>query len=152
MRKLAESRLMIDDNSKPFFTPKVSFALAVTFAIGILVFLQHQQADFERTPFQDGTYSLESVSQENGQYSIDVILSEHSAVNAECAFRPLEKGEHLSVRLERGKSLLEMFKVRQRSQQSMDQSKAGSRFRRLLHENPDRRAVEGISKPKERTQ
>ena len=44
------------------------------------------------------------------------------------------------------------FKVRQRSQQSMDQSKAGSRFRRLLHENPDRRAVEGISKPKERTQ
>lgn len=85
MRKLAESRLMIDDNSKPFFTPKVSFALAVTFAIGILVFLQHQQADFERTPFQDGTYSLESVSQENGQYSIDVILSEHSAVNAECA-------------------------------------------------------------------
>lgn len=85
MRKLAESRLMIDDNSKPFFTPKVSFALAVTFAIGILVFLQHQQADFERTPFQDGTYSLKSVSQENGQYSIDVILSEHSAVNAECA-------------------------------------------------------------------
>lgn len=33
-----------------------------------------------------------------------------------------------------------------------DNSKAGSRFRRLLHENPDRRAVEGISKPKERTQ
>lgn len=85
VRKLAESNLMIDDNSKPFFTPKVSFALAVTLAIGILVLLQHQQAYFERAPFQDGTYSLESVSQENGQYSIDVILSEHSAVNAEYA-------------------------------------------------------------------
>lgn len=76
---------MIDNNSKPFLTPKVSFALAVTLAIGIFVLLQHQQADFERTPFQDGTYNLESVSQENGQYSIDVILSEQSAVNAEYA-------------------------------------------------------------------
>lgn len=44
------------------------------------IVLPIRQSQLERYPFQDGTYSLRSVSNENGQYDITLVLAEGTGI------------------------------------------------------------------------
>lgn len=44
------------------------------------IILPIRQSQLERYPFQDGTYSLRSVSNENGQYDITLVLAEGTGI------------------------------------------------------------------------
>ena len=44
------------------------------------IILPIRQSQLERYPFQDGTYSLRSVSNENGQYDITLVLAERTGI------------------------------------------------------------------------
>lgn len=51
--------------------------LTIAFLIACLsIILPIRQSQLERYPFQDGNYSLRSVSNENGQYDITLVLAE----------------------------------------------------------------------------
>lgn len=80
MRKLAESRLMTDSNSKQTISLVMQILTIALLIAWLSIILPIRQSQLERYPFQDGTYSLRSVSNENGQYDITLVLAEGTGI------------------------------------------------------------------------